>query len=121
VAVSDGEIAALAGEVELTPEQFRAAYTRASSDGEISLREQRDGSCVFYDPSHGCSVYALRPRQCRSFPFWRSVLATPEKWDAEARACPGMNQGPLHAADEIEAISRDDGTLSSARAARGRS
>jgi len=120
VAVSEVEMVALAAEVELTPDQFRAAYTRESRDGEISLRERRDGSCVFYDRSRGCSVYAVRPRQCRSFPFWRSVMVSKERWDAEARACPGMNRGTLHAADEIESISRADGTLSSARAERGR-
>ena len=93
----------------LAPDEFRAACTRPLRGGEISLRERRDGSCVFYSKG-GCSVYAVRPRQCRTWPFWRAVLHSPERWADEAADCPGMGRGALHARDAIERLVADDGT-----------
>jgi Fe-S-cluster containining protein len=108
--VSDGEIEALARRLELTPAAFRETYTRRLRGGERSLREQRNRDCVFYRRSGGCSVYEDRPRQCRTWPFWRSVVHSRERWEEEAEGCPGMNRGPLHGAGEILGIARDDGT-----------
>ncbi len=56
-----------------------------------------------------CGVYPDRPRQCRSWPFWRSVIDSEQRWKEEARECPGMNQGPFRPRDRIEAIARKDG------------
>src|SRR5688572_10802901 len=43
-----------------------------------SLREKTNGDCVFYDSSAGCTIYPVRPRQCRTWPFWDSNTVTPE-------------------------------------------
>jgi Fe-S-cluster containining protein len=110
VRVDDAEIAALARRVELSDAEFRGAYTRGLRRGERSLRERSDGTCVFYDARSGCTVYPDRPRQCRTWPFWRSVVHSPERWAEEARGCPGMGRGPLHTAEWIERTTRDDGT-----------
>jgi Fe-S-cluster containining protein len=110
VRVSDAEIAALARRVELPEAEFRETFTRPLRGGERSLRERRDGTCVFYDASRGCSVYSDRPRQCRTWPFWRAVVHSPERWAEEAQACPGMGRGPLHDAASIARALEDDGT-----------
>ena len=116
VFVSPPEIEKLAAAVELDADAFTQVYTRILPDGATSLRERSDGSCTLYDPSKGCTVYAARPRQCQTFPFWRNVVSSKTAWEREARHCPGMNRGSMHPAHEIEKISADDGTLSSARA-----
>jgi Fe-S-cluster containining protein len=110
VLVSDAEIAALAGAVGLADEEFRIAFTRRLPRGAVSLRERSDGTCVLYDTRRGCTVYADRPRQCRTWPFWRSVLHSPERWAEEAEGCPGIGRGPLHDAAAIESALREDGT-----------
>lgn len=111
VRVSDEEVLALARRLSLPAHEFRAMYTRTLRGGDVSLREhRRDRSCVFYDRERGCTVYEDRPRQCRTWPFWRSVLDSPERWAEEARDCPGMNRGPRHARAEIEATRERDGT-----------
>jgi hypothetical protein len=110
VRVSDAEIEVLAREVGLADAEFRAAFTRRLPRGEVSLRERGDGTCVLYDPRRGCTVYAKRPRQCRTWPFWRSVVHSPERWAEEAESCPGMNRGPLHDPAWIERTLQDDGT-----------
>ena len=115
VRVSDEEVAGLAELVSLTADAFRQRYTRALSDGSVSLLETPTGGCVLYAPERGCTVYRRRPLQCRSWPFWSEVVATPERWEAEAKDCPGMNRGRLREADEIRTISENDGTSATAR------
>jgi Fe-S-cluster containining protein len=114
VLVDEAEIAALADRLELADAEFRAIYTRRLRDGALSLREQRNRDCVFYDRDHGCRVYEDRPRQCRSWPFWRGVVHSAERWAEEAEHCPGMNRGRLHPEGRIEATRRHDGTRGSA-------
>lgn len=114
VLVSDAEIAALAGAVGLAAEEFRIAFTRRLPRGAVSLRERSDGTCVLYDARRGCTVYADRPRQCRTWPFWRSVVHSPERWAEEAEGCPGMGRGPVHDAATIESAIREDGTSADA-------
>jgi Fe-S-cluster containining protein len=113
VRVSDAEIEALARRKGLSAAEFRAAYTRPLRRGERSLRERRDGTCVFYDARGGCEVHPDRPRQCRTWPFWRAVVHSPERWAEEARGCPGMGRGELHGAAEIASALADDGTSGS--------
>ncbi len=110
VLVSDAEIFALAGAVDLSEAEFRIAFTRRLPRGAVSLRERSDGTCVLYDARRGCTAYAERPRQCRTWPFWRSVVRSPDRWAEEAKGCPGMGRGPLHDAATIEQTIREDGT-----------
>jgi Fe-S-cluster containining protein len=113
--VSEDEIAALAETLGLDDAAFRERYTRRLRGGDISLIERDNYDCVFYDRKRGCTVYARRPRQCRTWPFWRSLVHSPETWDEEAENCPGLNFGPLHSIEEIAEIILDDGTSASRR------
>ena len=69
--------------------------------GRRSLRERPNGDCVFWDRAAGCTIYPVRPPQCRTWPFWESHLATPEAWEEVRQVCPGAGQGELIAAEEI--------------------
>jgi len=115
VLVAPEELAALAERLELARHEFRASYTRTLPSGAISLREREraDGSheCVFWDAGAGCRVYAQRPRQCRTWPFWRGTVETPVHWENAAETCPGIGTGPLYSAAAIEECVTDDGTL----------
>ncbi|MCH7709940.1 MAG: hypothetical protein IH884_15740 [Myxococcales bacterium] len=44
-----------------------------------------------------------------SWPFWRSVIDSEQRWKQQARECPGMDQVPIRSQDRIEAIAREDG------------
>jgi len=97
--VADAEVERLAGALGLAPRHFRTAYCRKAL-GRLSLRERADGDCVLLAPE-GCTVYAARPRQCRTFPFWPEHVSSPEAWARLARSCPGVGGGRLHDAGEI--------------------
>jgi uncharacterized protein len=75
-------------------------YTKAERGGR-GLREKANGDCVFYDRRAGCTIYPVRPRQCRTWPFWESNVETPEAWQETCRVCPGSGQGELIPAEEI--------------------
>jgi Fe-S-cluster containining protein len=84
---------------EALPE-FEGVYTRLVL-GERSLREKANGDCVFYDREQGCTIYPVRPKQCRTWPFWESNVKTPKAWERTCQVCPGSGQGDLIAAEEI--------------------
>jgi len=74
-------------------EAFVRTHVRAV-DGQWSLREQQDGSCVLLDGNQRCRTYAQRPEQCSSFPFWPSVLSSAAALVATAAYCPGIQVLP---------------------------
>lgn len=98
--VNDDEIQALAKFRGEPLREFVPLYTRPSR-GKVTLKERANGDCVFYDRDRGCTVYPVRPRQCRTWPFWASNLASPETWERTEAACPGSGQGELIPAEEI--------------------
>ena len=112
------EARAMAAQLGLTVERFGELHTRTLADGGVSLRERPDGACVLWASEAGCTVYAQRPRQCRTWPFWRDNLRSPERWREVARGCPGIGDGPLHAPEEIVASMAHDGTSHGAGDAR---
>jgi len=68
-------------------------------DEVLSLKEKSNNDCILWD--EGCTVYASRPLQCVSFPFWEAVVSSPKAWEMAATGCPGINDGALHSANEI--------------------
>jgi len=76
--------------------------------GYRSLKEFGNGDCVFFDhDTRHCEVYDLRPRQCRTWPFWDSNLKSPKAWKETCKECPGSGQGKLHQLNEIEERRRE--------------
>jgi len=110
VRVTQDEVDTLARELDLERTTFLERYTRTLPDGELSLIDRANDDCVFFDREQGCTVYAARPKQCRSWPFWRANLATREHWDSASSSCPGMNHGPRFEEETIRRTAADDGT-----------
>jgi len=98
--VNEEETAAIAEFRNEPLPQVIGLYTRPVQRGR-SLREKANGECVFYDRKRGCTIYSVRPRQCRTWPFWESNLDTPETWRRTCDVCPGSGHGELISADEI--------------------
>ncbi len=105
VFLEQNELTALAEHEGLTEEQFIKVFCRwvRADDGTeyLSFRENSRYECIFWKEGVGCSVYELRPVQCRTYPFWSSVLADEQSWNAEKEKCPAINEGELHDATEI--------------------
>lgn len=96
------EIADLAATVKMDVVAFERQYVREIGIRK-SLKEYDNGDCVFLDPqTRGCGVYQARPRQCRTWPFWDSNLASPESWAETAEVCPGCDKGKLYSIEHID-------------------
>lgn len=64
-----------------------------------SIKENPDGSCLFF--RDGCRIYPVRPRQCRTFPFWFANLRSQARWESIRSECPGIGTGRLYNRDDI--------------------
>ena len=93
------DVAAFLG---LSVKEFDERYCRAAL-GRISLREMPNGDCIFLEPE-GCRIYPVRPRQCRTFPFWPDNLGDAGAWEALKTGCPGVGRGTLYSRRQIERI-----------------
>jgi uncharacterized protein len=80
--------------------EFEDVYTRQVRGG-VSLRERPNGDCIFWEKGRGCTVYPVRPSQCRTWPFWESNLETRDAWERTESVCPGSGEGELIPVDEI--------------------
>jgi uncharacterized protein len=92
--VNKAEIKSLAAAIGVTVEEFEQRFVRTIGIRK-SLLEYANGDCVFFDgESRKCQVYDVRPRQCRTWPFWKSNLISPAHWESTSERCPGCNRGP---------------------------
>jgi Fe-S-cluster containining protein len=98
--VNAEEIKAIAEHRGQSGPEFAEMYTRPVNNRR-SLREKANGDCVFYDRKDGCTIYSVRPRQCRTWPFWESNVVTAEAWEKTCEICPGSGKGELISAEEI--------------------
>lgn len=61
---------------------------------QLRLRVPCEAQCHFLRDG-GCSIHAVKPVQCRIFPFWPEMLRSRAEWRKTARYCPGIGQRPL--------------------------
>jgi len=45
------------------------------------------------DKNGHCRIYALRPTQCKTYPWWPEIIESKTAWQREARHCEGINRG----------------------------
>ena len=93
VYVTREDIARLAEHVGLTRAEFKRRYLCGTAP-LLRFRKQRHKQCPFL-LAGGCSVHAIKPLQCSSFPYWPELLASADERREAAKYCPGMNRGPV--------------------------
>jgi Fe-S-cluster containining protein len=97
----------MADHLELDVADFTKRYARRVGL-KYSLKEhgpRRNWDCVFLVHENGqriCSVYPVRPTQCRNWPFWNENLSSASAWSTAGEDCPGMNAGQHHDFVQIE-------------------
>ncbi len=99
--VNKAEIEAIADVLQIDVETFEMRYVRQVGIRK-SLVEFPNGDCVFFDNDRRrCDVYDVRPRQCRTWPFWESNIRTLQAWEEMCECCAGAGRGPLVTPKEI--------------------
>ena len=101
--------------VGLSLEEFLDRYAHKVG-GRWTLNETQTEygyDCVFLQRDDGqtskCSIYPVRPQQCRTWPFWPENLRSRRAWRAAAQRCPGMEagiggSGEFYSVDQIRII-----------------
>jgi Fe-S-cluster containining protein len=99
--VNRDEIAALAKKVGMPVVEFEQKFVRKVGIRK-SLIEYANGDCVFFDNvARCCTVYEARPRQCRTWPFWRSNVESEAAWKQTCQVCPGSGRGTLYPVEAV--------------------
>lgn len=96
------ELKAIAKHVGLPAKEFRRIYVRRLWR-KMTLKERGNYDCVMLDAAGRCTVYPVRPLQCRTWPFWPVNLKSRKSWREARRRCPGIGNGPVYSFEQIEA------------------
>jgi len=107
--VNDEEITSISRYLKIDETDFRKRYTLNIDGQGACLTERENNDCMFFNRSHGCVVYEHRPRQCQTWPFWKSNVATDQTWTNTIKICPGINLGRHYSIEEINSFIKDDG------------
>jgi Fe-S-cluster containining protein len=91
----------LAAHFHISLTEFTTKYVR-KIDGFYELK-YTDKDCPFLEDNK-CTVYASRPWQCRTWPFWPENMDSDVWMNEVVPSCPGVGRGRLFSAAEIEEI-----------------
>lgn len=107
-ATSD-ELDTMAEHFDMTPAAFRKQYVRQIGRRLSLVEKKPTHDCIFLHKGK-CSVYEVRPTQCRTWPFWAGNVESPEEWAWAGQRCEGINRGKLHDMAHIQRLaSQTDG------------
>lgn len=101
------EINLIADYLDIPVDELRKNYLKRVGFKTSIIEEPSNKNCIFLEEKAGgkrCSIYPVRPHQCRSWPFWPSNLKSADSWNRAAQKCPGINKGPLYSPEKIRKI-----------------
>lgn len=85
------EIENIARFLDLSVEDFARKYLRKVKHRYSlteKLIEENNYACIFFSPERKqCTIYPVRPLQCRTFPFWEQFKSNEQEVRDE---CPGI-------------------------------
>ena len=96
--VDEHEITQISEFLEISRDVFESRCLYPFQDS-YSIREADDGRCIFFE--NGCSIYPVRPVQCRTFPFWFQNMRSEKAWREVSFRCPGIGRGPRYSKASI--------------------
>lgn len=99
------EITEMAELLNIPLDLFTRKYIRRR-DNRYALIEKRgfsgENECIFLKDKK-CQIYKARPKQCRTYPWWKENLNTEESWKLAAMQCEGIDvDAPLVSFSQIE-------------------
>ena len=89
--VNNTEIKSIAEYLKIDYEKF--VQTFLYKEGyRYSIKERKKNGeylCIFFDEQKGCEIYPVRPKQCRTYPFWDRYKST-ENLSEVCAECKGI-------------------------------
>ncbi len=74
-----------------------------SNEESLQLKDNQQHHCIFLSDDK-CTVYEVRPLQCRTFPFWPENVKSLYRWKQIRKICPGIGEGKHYSVNEIKEI-----------------
>ena len=107
VYLSKKDILRLSKYTDLSIKDFIKLYCE-KTDGFVHFKENRkNGRCQFLEKKR-CSIYAARPTQCRTWPFWNENMNA-KTWNNNiSKNCPGIGKGKVIKKDQILKFLKQD-------------
>lgn len=88
--VDEQEIQAIADYLNMPIDKFSRVYLRKVMNRYSLIEFSKTYDCVFLKDKK-CSIYPVRPKQCKTFPWWLQNLKSKEAWEEAANRCEGIN------------------------------
>lgn len=107
--VTSPEIKLIADFLKIELEQLRQRYLRRVGFRTTVIEQPVNRDCIFLrriDGQKRCTIYSVRPSQCREWPFWPDNLTNADAWNKAAQRCSGINRGKYYNCEEIEKIKK---------------
>jgi hypothetical protein len=98
---NDEEILRMAKHLNMSEKNFCKEYVRKVGRRQSLVEQKKSHDCVFLKDGK-CTIYEVRPTQCRTWPFWTSNIASPADWSLAGMRCVGINRGKLFTPEEIQ-------------------
>jgi Fe-S-cluster containining protein len=105
--VAGQEIRLIAQFLNVTTRELKKKFLRRVGFRRTIIEQAGTRDCIFLrktEQGKTCSIYPVRPSQCRSWPFWPYNLASPYDWNMMAHKCPGINRGSKYDLEQIRTI-----------------
>jgi Fe-S-cluster containining protein len=109
--VSRPEIRLIARHLNMLVGELKQRFLKRVRLRKTIIEDARTHDCIFLRrglQGKFCSIYPVRPRQCRIWPFWPGNLTGPDTWNTAARKCPGINRGEIYTPERIQAKNSED-------------
>jgi len=88
--INQREIQIISNFLKINIVDFKNKYLN-QIDNRLTIKEKiinDDYVCIFFDYiTKKCSIYSVRPLQCKEFPFWNSFK---DEYYIEIQQCPGI-------------------------------
>jgi uncharacterized protein len=92
VLFSDNEIINISEFLGINPRMFKEQFLTFSSSG-YTHHVSHGKQCVFLE-NNLCSINSVKPKQCKSFPYWKEYIDTDGKLKNFNRTCMGIMKKP---------------------------
>lgn len=88
--VTPEEIANIASHLKLSIDEFAQKYVRQIGERYSLTEHPKTFDCAFLKENK-CQIYSVRPKQCRTFPWWLQNVRSEKEWQEAASYCEGIN------------------------------
>ena len=94
VYLSEDDVTRIAAFLKRPQAEFEQQHVYRTKHSRRLRKPGRGKQCGFLRGKQ-CGIHAVKPVQCRLFPFWPELVESRQEWKKTAGWCPGIGKGPL--------------------------